>query len=118
MNDKHIVIIVTGSIAAYKACEIVRLLRKEGAIVQVMMSNSAQEFIGKTTFAALTNNEVITDMFSDSPKAGLEHINLSNDLDAIVVIPATENILCKVASGVADEVVSVSYTHLTLPTKA
>ena len=108
MKNKNILIIVTGSIAAYKACEVIRLLRREGVKVQVMMTKSAQKFVGKTTFSALTNHEVITEMFPDTPKAGLEHIELSIDLDAIVVIPATENIICKVASGVADEVVSTT----------
>ena len=97
MKNKKILIVVTGSIAAYKACEVIRLLRKEGADVQVMMTKSAQEFISKTTFAALTNNDVITDMFTDTPKAGLEHIDMAIDLDALVVLPATENIICKVA---------------------
>ena len=108
MKNKNILIIVTGSIAAYKSCEVVRLLRKEGAVVQVMMSKSAQKFIGKTTFSALTKYEVITEMFSDSTKAVLEHIEMAIDLDAIVVVPATANILCKVANGVADEVVSTT----------
>ena len=108
MKNKNILIAVTGSIAAYKTCEIIRLLRKEGAKVQVMMTKSAQEFVGKTTYAALTNQDVITETFSNNPKGGLEHIDLATDLDAIVVMPATENILCKVASGVADEVVSTT----------
>jgi len=108
MKNKNILIIVTGSIAAYKACEVVRLLRKEGVNVQVMMSESAQKFIGKTTFSTLTGHEVITDLFLDIPKAGLEHIQLAINLDAVVVVPATANILCKVASGVADEVVSTT----------
>ena len=108
MKNKNILIIVTGSIAAYKACEIVRLLRKGGANVQVMMSKSAQEFVGKTTFAALTGREVITKLFPDTPNAGLEHIQLAMDLDAIVVVPATANILCKAANGVADELVSTT----------
>ena len=95
MKNKNILIAVTGSIAAYKTCEVIRLLIKEGVKVQVMMTKSAQEFVGKTTFAALTNNKVITSMFSKAPKAGLEHIELAIDLDAIVVVPATENILCK-----------------------
>ena len=85
MKNKNILIAVTGSIAAYKACEVVRLLRKEGANVQVMMSKSAMEFVGKTTFAALTDNEVITELFSNTPKAGLEHIEMAIELDAIVV---------------------------------
>ncbi len=116
MKNKKILIIVTGSIAAYKTCDVIRLLRKEGAGVQVMMTKSAQKFVGKTTFAALTNHEVITEMFPNTPKAGLEHIELSIDLDAIVVIPATENILCKVASGVADEVVSTTLSVCEQPT--
>ena len=108
MKNKNILIIVTGSIAAYKACEVVRILRKEGANVQVMMSRAAQEFVGKATFAALTNNDVITEIFPNTPKAGLEHINLAIDLDAIVVVPATANTLCKIANGVADDVVSTT----------
>ncbi len=108
MKNKQILIIVTGSIAAYKSCEVIRHLRKEGAQVQVMMSRAAQEFVGKATFAALTNNEVITEIFPDTPKAGLEHIEMAIDLDAIVVVPATANTLCKVANGIADDIVSTT----------
>ena len=116
MKNKNILIAVTGSIAAYKACEVVRLLRKEGAKVQVMMSKSALEFVGKATFAALTNNEVITEIFSDTPKAGLEHIEMATELDAIVVVPATANTICKVANGVADDVVSTTLSVCEQPT--
>ena len=116
MKNINLLIIITGSIAAYKACEVIRLLRKEGLGVQVMMSKSAQEFIGKTTFAALTNHEVITEMFPNTPKAGLEHIEMAIDLDAVVVIPATANIICKAASGVADEVVSTTLSVCEQPT--
>ena len=116
LNNKNILIIVTGSIAAYKACEVVRLLRKESANVQVMMSKSALEFVGKVTFAALTNNEVITEIFSDTPKAGLEHIEMATELDAIVVVPATANTICKVANGVADDVVSTTLSVCEQPT--
>ncbi|MBC8256401.1 MAG: bifunctional phosphopantothenoylcysteine decarboxylase/phosphopantothenate--cysteine ligase CoaBC [Candidatus Marinimicrobia bacterium] len=108
MKDKNILIIVTGSIAAYKACEVVRLLRKEGANIQVMMSKSALEFVGRATFAALTDHEVITEMFPNTPKAGLEHIEMAIKLDAIVVVPATANTICKAANGVADDVVSTT----------
>ena len=116
MKNKNILIIVTGSIAAYKACEIVRLLRKEGANVQVMMSKSAQKFVGKTTFAALTGHDVIIELFPDTPKAGMEHIQLALELDAIVVVPATANILCKAANGVADDVVSTTLSICEQPT--
>ena len=108
MKNKNILIVVTGSIAAYKTCEVVRLLKKEGTHVQVMMSKSAMEFVGKATFAALTDNEVITEIFPNTPKAGLEHIEMAIELDAIVVVPATANTICKAANGVADDVVSTT----------
>ena len=116
MKNKNILIIVTGSIAAYKACEVVRLLRKSGADVQVMMSKSAQKFVGKTTFAALSGREVITDLFPDNPKSGLEHIELAIKTDGIVVVPATANILCKAANGIADEIVSTTLSVCEQPT--
>jgi phosphopantothenoylcysteine decarboxylase/phosphopantothenate--cysteine ligase len=116
MKNKNILIAVTGSIAAYKTCEVVRLLRKEGANVQVMMSKSAMEFVGKVTFAALTDNEVITEIFPNTPKAGLEHIEMAIELDAIVVVPATANTICKVANGVADDVVSTTLSVCEQPT--
>ena len=116
MKNKNILIAVTGSIAAYKACEVVRLLRKEGAHVQVMMSKSAMEFVGKATFAALTDNEVITEIFPNTPKAGLEHIEMAIELDAIVVVPATANTICKAANGVADDVVSTTLSACEQPT--
>ena len=68
LKNKNILLCVTGSIAAYKACELLRLLRKESVNVQVMMSKSAEEFIGVATFAALSNNEVLTNLFPDNPK--------------------------------------------------
>ena len=81
LKNKNLLICITGSIAAYNTCEIIRVLKKQEMNVQVMMTKSAEKFVGKSTFAALTNNEVITDLFPDSPKAGLEHINLSFNLD-------------------------------------
>ena len=116
LKNKNILICVTGSIAAYKACEVVRLLRKEDVNVQVMMTPSAQKFVGKASFAALTNNEVITEIFPDTPKAGLEHIEMALELDAIVIVPATANILCKAASGVADDIISTNLSVCEQPT--
>ena len=99
---------VTGSIAAYKACEVLRILRKEGAKVQVMMSRSAEKFIGKATFSALSNNKVLTDLFSEEATQNIKHVDLSFEIDAIVVLPATANILCKAANGIADDLVSTT----------
>jgi len=116
LKNKNVLICVTGSIAAYKACEIIRLLRKEDVNVHVMMTHSAQKFVGKASFSALTNNEVITDVFPNTPKAGLEHIEMAMNLDAIVVVPATANMLCKAANGVADDIISTNLSVCEQPT--
>ena len=116
LKNKKILLCVTGSIAAFKTCELIRLLTKQEAQVQVMMTHSAEQFVGKATFAALTNNEVITNLFPDSPKAGLEHIELSLNIDLIVIAPATANILSKAANGIADEVVSTTLSVCEQPT--
>jgi len=116
LKNKKILLCVTGSIAAFKTCELIRLLKKQDVKVQVMMTASAEKFVGKATFAALTNNEVIINLFPDSPKAGLEHIELSFDLDLIVVVPATANILSKAANGIADEIVSTTLSVCEQPT--
>ena len=107
LKNKNILLCVTGSIAAYKACDLLRVLRKEQANVQVAMTQSALQFVGETSFSALSNYDVITEIFpSKKGETGLEHINLALDLDAIIVAPATANIIGKCASGVADDVVS------------
>ena len=108
LKNKKILICVTGSIAAFKTCDIIRLLKKEGAKVQVMMSSSAEKFVGAATFAALTGQEVISDLFPKTPKAGLEHIEMAFDLDLIIVVPATANIICKVSNGIADDAISTT----------
>ena len=116
LKNKKILICITGSIAAYKTCELIRILKKQEAEVKVMMSKSAEKFVGKATFAALTNNEVMTDLFPDTPKAGLEHIELSFDLDLIIVMPATANILSKIANGIADDIISTTLSVCEQPT--
>ena len=116
LKNKKILICITGSIAAYKACEIIRILKKQDADIKVMMSKSAEKFVGRATFAALTNNEVLIDLFPDTPKAGLEHIELSFDLDLILVLPATANILSKTANGIADDIVSTTLSVCEQPT--
>ena len=108
LKNKKILICVTGSIAAFKTCELIRILKKEGSQVQIMMSSSAEKFIGASTFAALSGERVITNLFPESPKGGLKHIEMAFEIDAIVVIPATANIICKVASGIADDIISTT----------
>jgi len=108
LENKNILLCITGSIAAYKSCEIIRALRKDKAQVQVAISKAAQEFIGVSTLAALSNNKVITNLFPEKPKGGLEHIDLAFNIDLIVIAPATANILCKVGNGVADDLISTT----------
>ena len=116
LKNKNILLCITGSIAAYKACEIIRLLRKENAQVQVMLSKAAEQFIGIATLAALSNNKVITNLFPENPKGGLEHVDLSFDIDLVLVAPATANILCKAANGVADDLISTTLSICEHPT--
>ena len=116
LKDKNILIGITGSIAAYKVCDTIRFLRKNGSNVQAIMTKSAKEFIGKTTIAALTNNEVIDSIFEDNPKPGLEHINLAFDINMILVLPATANILGKTANGISDDPLSLALSICEQPT--
>ena len=116
IKNKNILIGITGSIAAYKACDIIRILRKEGANVQAIMTQSAKEFIGKTTIAALTNNPVIDSIFEDNPKPGLEHINLAFEIDILIILPATANILAKAGNGIADDSLSLALSICEQPT--
>ena len=116
LKDKNILLCITGSVAAYKACDIIRFLRKEEANVQVMISESGEQFIGVSTLAALSNNKVITSLFPNSPKGGLEHVELSFEVDLIIVAPATANILCKASNGVADDLMSTTLSICEQPT--
>ncbi len=111
LKNKKITLIVTGSIAAYKACEIVRLLRKKEAAVQVVLTHSAQSFIGATTLEALSGNPV----FIDKTPTGLSHITLSQKVDAILVAPATANTIAKAACGLADNLASNILLAHTVP---
>jgi phosphopantothenoylcysteine decarboxylase/phosphopantothenate--cysteine ligase len=111
---------VSGGIAAYKSAEIVRLLQDRGIRVQVVMTRAAQEFVRPLTFAALSGEKVITDMFgSDESQANLEsaieHIAIAQTIDALVVAPATADVLGKFAQGIANDFLSTLYLATTAP---
>jgi phosphopantothenoylcysteine decarboxylase/phosphopantothenate--cysteine ligase len=112
---------VSGGIAAYKAAEIVRLLQDRGIRVQVVMTRAAQEFIRPLTFAALSGEKVITDMFgsgsNDSPNidSAVEHIAVAQSIDALLVVPATADTLAKFAGGIACDFLSTLYLATTAP---
>ncbi len=105
-KQKNIVVAITGGIAAYKVCEVVRLLKKKGHDVHVMMTDHAQEFITPLTFQTLTGNPVATNMFQLSQESDIGHIKLADDADVVLVCPATANILAKAAHGICDDFVS------------
>jgi phosphopantothenoylcysteine synthetase/decarboxylase len=99
----HIILGVTGSIAAYKAVEIVSSLIKQGHRVSVIMTSNARRFVNQTTFRSISKSRVITDLFVDDDDFDPQHISLAEDADLIVVAPATANFIGKVASGIADD---------------
>jgi len=106
LNDKRILLGVTGGIAAYKSAELTRLLFKAGARVDVAMTEAATHFVGPATFRALTGNPVWLDFWDENGSSGIAHIELTRRADAIVIAPATANFLAKLAHGIADDLLS------------
>ena len=111
---------VSGGIAAYKAAELVRLLQDRGVRVQVVMTRAAQEFVRPLTFAALSGEKVITDLFgaSEQPanvESAIEHIAVAQSIDALLVAPATADVIGKFAHGVADDFLSTLFLATTAP---
>ena len=104
--NKKIILGVTGSISAYKAAELIRLLRKSNFFVQVIMTQSAKEFISPITLQALSGNPVLENMWEPSEGNGMEHINLSRTAELIVIAPASANFMAKLANGMADDLLS------------
>lgn len=104
---------VTGCIAAYKSCELLRMLQRAGHDVKVVMTPHATEFVGPTTFRALTNHEVAVELF-DEPGDPIHHISLAKEPDLFVIAPATANVIAKIANGIADDLL----TTTALATKA
>jgi phosphopantothenoylcysteine decarboxylase/phosphopantothenate--cysteine ligase len=106
LKGKEIVLGVTGGIAAYKAAEFVRLLIKEEVRVHVVMTRNAQEFITPLTFQTLSGNPVVTDPFAHIEEEKIGHIALADLAELIVILPATANIIGKIANGIADDFLS------------
>ena len=119
---------VSGGIAVYKAAEIVRLLQERGVRVQVIMTRAAQEFVRPLTFAALSGEKVITDMFATGEgntnnaqpniDSAVEHIAVAQSIDALLVAPATADVLAKFAQGMASDFLSTLYLATTAPVVA
>jgi phosphopantothenoylcysteine decarboxylase/phosphopantothenate--cysteine ligase len=108
LQDKCIILGVTGGIAAYKAAELLRLLVKAGAEVHVVMTRSAQEFVTPLTFQTLSGNPVHTELFNLLQEQEIGHISLADRADLVLVAPATANIIGKVATGIADDLLTTT----------
>lgn len=115
INNKNIVLGVSGGIAVYKSVELLRLLVKEGAKVRVIMTKYAQAFVGELTFKALSGLAVCTDLFEKSDDASIRHIDWAEQADAVVIAPATANIIGKLANGIADDALSTFMMAVTCP---
>jgi phosphopantothenoylcysteine decarboxylase/phosphopantothenate--cysteine ligase len=100
---KRILLIISGGIAAYKALELVRLLRKDGIAVRAVLTEAAQQFVTPLSLGTLTEDNVYTDLFDLKDEREIGHIQLSRQADLVVVAPATANILAKMAGGIADD---------------
>jgi len=121
INNMKIALGVTGGIAAYKAAEILRLLQDRGIRVQVIMTRAAQEFVRPLTFAALSGEKVISEMFSGGEEhepnidSAIEHIAIAQAIDALLVVPATADVLAHFAQGVATDFLTTLYLATTAP---
>lgn len=110
MNENKCIIVgITGGIADYKICYLVSSLKKQGYDVHVLMSKEAQEFVTPLTFQTLSNNKVITDMFTIDYTPDVHHISLAKKADLFVIAPATANVIAKVANGIADDMLTTTF---------
>ena len=114
MQGKHILLGVTGGIAAYKSPDLVRRLRERGAEVQVVMTQAAREFVTPTTFQAVSGRTVRSDLWDASAEAAMGHIELARWADAVLIAPASADFLARLAAGLADDLL----TTLCLATEA
>ena len=114
MEQQTVLLGITGCIAAYKACYIVRGLQKRGVRVKVVMTEHACEFVGPTTFRGLTNEEVAVDLFSN-PADPIHHISLAQEADLFAIAPATANVIAKIARGQADDLLTTTAVATTAP---
>ncbi len=108
LNDKKILLVISGGIAAYKGLELIRGLRKAGAHVQCILTKGGAEFITPLSVASLSENPVYTDLFSLKDETEMGHIRLSREADLIIVAPASANLISKLAQGVADDLASTT----------
>lgn len=115
LQGKNVVLCVCGSIAAYKAADLASKLVQAGAVVDVILSQAAREFVTPFTFRGLTGREVYGDMFAPVSDAGEEHVALARRADIVIVAPATATTLARLAQGLADDMTSLTVLATTAP---
>lgn len=115
LKGKSVVVGVCGGIAAYKVVEVVSRLKKLGAEVDVVMTANAQKFVTPLTFRSLSHRPVVTDMFSDPEYWEIKHVSLAQKADLFIIAPATANIIGKLASGIADDMLSTTVVATKAP---
>lgn len=103
MSEQRILLVVGGGIAAYKACELVRLLRKNGLAVRCVLTAAGSKFVTAMSLAALSEDKVYTDLWDLKDETEMGHIELSRQADLVVVAPATADLLAKMAGGICDD---------------
>ncbi len=113
--SKNILIGISGGIAVYKVCTLVRLLKKHDYNVKIIMTEHATKFVAPLTFESLSGEDVVVDMFDAYNKLHIGHITLAKQADAVVICPATANIIAKMACGIADDMLSTTVLAATCP---
>ena len=113
MNASHfsgrsVLLIISGGIAAYKSLELIRLLKKSGAIIRVVLTQGGAQFVTPLSVSALSEHPVYTDLWSLKDETEMGHIRLSREADVIVVAPASANMIAKMANGIADDLASTT----------
>ncbi|MGM0453794.1 MAG: bifunctional phosphopantothenoylcysteine decarboxylase/phosphopantothenate--cysteine ligase CoaBC [Thermodesulfobacteriota bacterium] len=115
LEGKHIVLGVSGGIAAYKSVELLRLLQKAGADVKVVMTKNAAWFVGPMTFEAISGHPVFMEMFGEQADPQMRHISWAEEADAVVIAPATADVIGKLANGIADDALTTFMLAVTAP---
>jgi len=115
LQGKNIILGVCGGISAYKIPELLRIIVKQGASVKVIMTRNAEAFIGKVTFEALSGNPVCVSLFEGESQGAIRHIAWAQECDAVVIAPATANMIGKLANGIADDALSTFMLAVTSP---
>ncbi len=115
LAGKHILVGITGGIAAYKIPELIRLLRKQGADVRVVTTQNALQFVTPLVLETLSNNKVYTDVFASHNEHNTEHISLPDWADLMIVAPCTANVIGKMANGIADDALTTTFLAMQKP---